>query len=893
MTENIYHAQTKDEVANDFQTSLTSGLSSSEATKRLEKYGENKLNKKANTPLWKIFLHQFNDALVYVLIIAAILTAVVSFMEGTNSFTDSIIIMAILIVNAVIGTVQEYRAMVSLDALNKMSAPHSKVLRDGSVVEISSEHVVPGDIVILDVGDIVPADIRLSESFNLQIQESALTGESVPAEKNAEVIDAGQDLPLGDRHNIAFSTGLVSYGRGTGIVVGTGMNTEVGKIAGMLSDAADQVTPMQKRLNQLGKVLGYGALAICALIFGLGVLYGNDLVDMFMMAVSLGVAAIPEGLQVVSTLVLAMGVQRLVKQNAIVRTLPSVETLGSASVICSDKTGTLTQNRMTIVEMWSIEGSINAEDYEIGSSKVIDQMLLSGTLANDAHLSENMESENRLSGDPTETAIVDLAEKNGINKNDIEKKYQRIGEVPFDSERKLMSSINKTEEGGSELQTHVKGGTDELLEVCTHYLKDGELIPLTEDIKEQIRSANVAMAEKALRVLAFAYANISAMPKEQTSEMVERDLIFLGLMGMIDPPRPEAIKAVSECRTAGIKPVMITGDHQITATAIAREIGIAQEGDLVLNGTQLENMDDNELFEVVPKCSVYARVAPEHKVRIVKAWQKHGDVVAMTGDGVNDAPALKTASIGVAMGITGTEVSKGAADLILTDDNFATIVLAVREGRRIYDNIVKAIQYLLSTNIGEVILILIATVFNLGTPLLPIQLLWINLVTDSLPALGISLDPEDKDVMNRPPIDSNKGFFTKGFIWRISYQGVMVGLIGLTSYLIGMHDGGQELGQTMAFISICMAQLLHIRNLHSNVRPSWHFSPLRNKKLIGAMLISLMLILVVYFIPFLRDIFHLVELDTTHWVIVMVMMFIPILLVNIFKLLKINTIKGE
>lgn len=891
MIENVFHAQSETDVANTLKTSLSKGLSSFEAQKRLEEYGENKLNQDTKTPIWKIFLQQFNDALVFVLIIAAILTAVVSFMEGTNSFTDSIIIMAILIVNAVIGTIQEYRAMVSLDALNKMSAPHSKVIRDGNVMEISSEHIVPGDIVVLDVGDIVPADMRLSESVNLKIQEAALTGESVPSEKDASTIDAGLDLPLGDRHNIAFSTGLVSYGRGKGIVIGTGMNTEVGKIADMLSSAPSQITPMQIRLNQLGKVLGYAALAICVLIFGLGVAYGNNLVDMFMMAVSLGVAAIPEGLQVVSTLVLAMGVQRLVKQNAIVRTLPSVETLGSASVICSDKTGTLTQNRMTIVKMWSIGGAIDAEEYEAGSNSDFEQLLLTGTLANEAHMSEDTNAENRFSGDPTETAIIALAEKKGINKNQMEQEYSRLGEVPFDSDRKLMSTINKSADG--KLRTHVKGGTDELLAATTHYLKDGERLPINDDVKESIREANVRMASKALRVLAFAYSDIEAMPAEQTPELVERGLTFIGLVGMIDPPRPEVIDAVAECRTAGIKPVMITGDHQITATAIAREIGIAEEGDLSFNGTDLENMSDDELFEVVPKSSVYARVAPEHKVRIVKAWQKHGAVVAMTGDGVNDAPALKTASIGVAMGITGTEVSKGAADVILTDDNFATIVQAVREGRRIYDNIVKAIQYLLSTNIGEVVLILIATIFNLGTPLLPIQLLWINLVTDSLPALGISLDPEDKDVMNRKPMDSDKGFFTKGFIWRICYQGVMVGLIGLAAYLVGNRDGGQALGRTMAFLSICMAQLVHIRNLHSSTRPSWLSSPLKNTKLIWAILISYALILTVYFVPFLRDVFHLVVLDSKHWLMVIGMMLVPMVVVNLFKLLKINTIKGE
>lgn len=884
-----FHAQTAADLAQQLHSSLSTGLSQAEAAKRIAEYGKNELHQTRRTPLWKIFLQQFHNVLVYVLIIAAIITAIVSFLEGANSFTDSIIIVAILIVNAVIGSIQEYRAMVSLDALNKMNAPHSKVLRDGNIIEIRSTEIVPGDIVVLDVGDIVPADMRLYEGVNLQIQEAALTGESVPAEKDIQPIDAGADLPLGDRKNMAFSTGLVSYGRGKGIVVTTGMNTEVGKIAGMLTSATKMITPMQQRLNQLGKVLGYAALAICVLIFVLGALYRNDLVDMFMLAVSLGVAAIPEGLQVVSTLVLAMGVQRLIKQNAIVRTLPSVETLGSASVICSDKTGTLTQNKMTIVQLWNIDGFIEAAQYTAGSHPDIEQMLRSGTLANEAHMAEG--SENPFSGDPTETAIIALAAQKGINKNQAEQEYPRKGEIPFDSDRKRMSTINETPSG--QLQTHVKGGTDELLQISTHYLHNGEKKPLTPEVKEAIQTANKTMAEQALRVLAFGYADLQEWPAEQTPKHVEKELTFIGLAGMIDPPREEVIQAVAQCRTAGIKPVMITGDHQITALAIARQIGIAQDGDWVLNGTQLAHMSDDELYDAVPKCSVYARVAPEHKVRIVKAWQKHQEVVAMTGDGVNDAPALKNANIGVAMGITGTEVSKGAADVILTDDNFSTIVQAVLEGRRIYDNIIKAIQYLLSTNVGEIILILIATIFNLGAPLLPIQLLWVNLVTDSLPALGISLDPADKDLMHRPPTDSKQGFFNKGFVWRMSYQGAIVGLIGLAAYLIGLRDGGREMGQTMAFLSICLVQLLHIRNLHSAHKPSWAFSPFRNPKLLGAMAISLLLIMVVYWTPFFRNVFHLTELDRGHWFILISLSFIPLVVVNLFKLLKINTIKGK
>lgn len=888
--ENFYNRPIA-EVESQMQTSLEKGLSNAEVESRLEKYGANKLNQKKRTPIWKLFFQQFNSSLVFVLIAAAIVMAVVSIMEGTGNYTDSIIILAILIVNAIIGTWQEHNAMVSIDALNEMSAPHSKVLRDGNIKEVSSEEIVPGDIVILDVGDIVPADMRLVESINLKIQEAALTGESVPSEKDAEAILEGEDISAGDQDNMAFSTGLISYGRGRGIVVNTGMNTEVGKIAEMLEDAKVQETPMQARLNQLGKVLGYVALGICVVIFVLGILYGNNLLDMFMMAVSLAVAAIPEGLQVISTLVLAMGVQRLAKQNAIVRTLPSVETLGSASVICSDKTGTLTQNKMTIVRLWTLDEELDVSKGALPESDAMKQMIFTGSLSNEAHMSDNADDENRFSGDPTETAIIAFAEKIGLNKNELEATYKREGEVPFDSERKRMSTINRTPEG--KLSTHLKGGTDEVLEVCTHYFSNGERLPMSDEVRQKIKEGNIAMAEQALRVLAIATAEIETVPTELTPETVETGLTFMGLLGMIDPPRPEAIDAVEECKSAGIKPVMITGDHKVTATAIAAQMGILNDGDQVLTGTDLQKLSTEELYEAVPHTSVYARVAPEHKVQIVEAWQKHGEIVSMTGDGVNDAPALKTANIGVAMGITGTEVSKGASDLILTDDNFATIVQAVREGRRIYKNIIKAIQYLLSTNIGEVTLIFIATVFNLGTPLLPIHLLWINLVTDSLPALAISLDPIERDIMHRPPRDSKAGFFTKGFIWRIIYQGMMIGLIGLAAFLIGNKDGGLMMGQTMAFIAICVSQIFHIRNLHSDTQFSFKTSPFNNPSVLWAMLISIALVLVVIFVPWLREIFHLQMLDAKHWWYVGGLMVSPLVIVNLFKALKINTIKGE
>ncbi len=812
MSEKIYYGMTADEVAKDFGTSREQGLSPEEVKQRLEKYGHNKLREKKRTPIWKIFLSQFKDTLVLVLILAAIVTAVIAIVDKTNNFTDSFIILAILIVNAVIGTIQEHKAMVSLDSLNRMSAPHSKVIRGGNITEISSEEIVPGDVVVLDVGDIVPADIRLTDCVNLKIQEAALTGESVSSDKSADPLQADPDLP------------------------------------------------------------------------------------MLLMAVSLGVAAIPEGLQVVATLVLAMGVQRLVKHNAIVRTLPSVETLGSTSIICSDKTGTLTQNKMTITHSWLPGGELIEMDEATKVPEATEEslrlLLEVGSLANEAHQSDDPDAESPYSGDPTEIAFLELASRrDGMSKNELEANHPRRAEVPFNSERKMMSTINAME--GKELRTNVKGGTDEVLSRCSHYLSAGERLPLTDEVAEEIRSANVHMAEEALRVLAVAYADIDSLPAEESSEAVERDLTFVGLVGMIDPARPEVIPAVAECRTAGIKPVMITGDHQVTASAIARQIGILEEGDRVTNGTELEKMSDDELYDLVPHCAVYARVAPEHKVRIVKAWQKHGKVVAMTGDGVNDAPALKRADIGIAMGITGTEVSKDAADVVLTDDNFATIVNSVREGRRIYDNIVKSVQFLLTSNIGEVMLILIATVFNLGNPLLPIHLLWVNLVTDSLPALAISLDPPAEGIMKRPPIDSEKGFFTRGFIWRMCYQGLIIGLLALTGYLIGKNDGGVELGQTMAFIVICMAQMLNIRNLHSSTLPSWRTSPFRNMPLFWALVVSTLMMAAVVFIPGINDIFHLEMPDPKHFLMVLGLMFVPIVIVNLFKLLGINTIKGE
>lgn len=886
-----YYNLPVEEVLQQFKVSSETGLSDDEVKGRLTQYGPNQLESQKQKTLLMIFLEQFKSIMVVILLIAAVVSGVIGVMEG-EGLVEAFVILAILVINAVIGTVQEKKAQSSLEALNKMSAPHSKVLRGGQVTEISSTEIVPGDIVVLDTGDIIPADLRLIEAVNMKVQESALTGESVPVDKSGDVLEM-KELPLGDRDNMAFSTSTITYGRGKGVVVGTGMETEVGKIAHMLQHTQDTETPMNKRLGQLGKVLGYVALGICAFIFLIGILYGNNWLEMLMMAVSLAVAAIPEGLQIVSTIVLAIGVQRLVKLNAIVRTLPSVETLGSTTVICSDKTGTLTQNKMTVVEGWAGGNRIDFRNPPLPEELDHDErmLLLSSLLCTDAHLKKSPDGKHETAGDPTEIAIVDIGLDLKMDKNELDGRFTRVNEVPFDSERKRMSTINRMEE--EQLRINLKGGLDEVLDITTHILVHGKVRPITGEDKETLKEENLRMAQSALRVLAVAYKDIDTLPAEVNVDTVEKDLVFIGLLGMIDPARPEVLEAVNKCRTAGIRPVMITGDHKVTAVAIADEIGIYGEGDKAVTGPDLEEMDDEALYQNVGSYSVYARVAPEHKVRIVKAWQSHGDIVAMTGDGVNDAPALKQADIGVSMGIVGTEVAKEASDVILTDDNFATIVKAVEEGRRIYDNILKVIQFLLSANVGEVLLIFIASIINIGNPLTPILILWINLVTDSLPALALSIDPAGRDIMTRKPRDPRQGFFTKGMVWRIGYQGATIGLISLVAYIIGFHDGGQILGQTMAFAVLGFSQLFHVRNLHSNINSSFRTSVFSNKSLLGAIFLSALLLFAVLVIPGVMDIFGVTAMDTTHWLYVGVLSLVPIVVVELVKLMKINHTKDE
>ena len=886
-----FYNQEISEIISSLKSDTAKGLRTDEVKLRLVEYGYNQLASKRRKSFAQKFLEQFKSFMIIILLIAAVISGVVGLMQG-EGLLDTYVILGILVLNAFVGAFQERKAETSLEALKSLAAPLTKVLRDGVIKEVLTRELVPGDIIILETGAVIAADLRLTEAVNLKIQESALTGESVPVEKHTAVL-LGDDVALGDRINMAFSSGMVTYGRGRGVVIGTGMKTEVGKIANMLQETVETETPMSRRLEQLGKVLGIAALIICAVIFIVGVLYGNSVISMFMTAVSLAVAAIPEGLPAVSTVVLAIGVQRMVKRNAIIRTLPSVETLGSATVICSDKTGTLTQNKMTVVEAYvnHKKDVINRAAPATVLNKEENRLLAIAVLCADAQVRTNEDGKFEFTGDPTETALLDFGILYGMYKNDIEKKFPRIAEIPFDSERKRMTTVNRMSETNTRI--NVKGGLDEVLSVCDKIIIHGKIRPIAADDKQQILQVNETMANSALRVLAMAYKDLPEVPRKVQIGETENGLVFIGLLGMIDPARPEVIDAVAKCNSAGIKPVMITGDHKSTAMAIAREIGIYKEGDTAITGAELEKLSEDEFIKNVAKYSVYARVAPEHKVRIVKAWQSHDEVVAMTGDGVNDAPALKQADIGAAMGIVGTDVAKGAADMVLTDDNFATIVSAVEEGRRIYDNILKAIQFLLSTNIGEIFLLLVTSIFNLGNPLLPIQILWVNLVTDSLPALALSVDPAEKGIMNRNPRNSKKGFMTNGMVWRIMYQGIMIGTIPLAAFMIGLREQGVVLGQTMAFATLMFAQLVHVRNLHSNTRSSLAISPFKNIPLIGAIAASAALALIVLLIPPIRDAFSLTALDGKHWLIVILMSLIPLVVVDIFKLIRINTTRDE
>ncbi len=859
------------QIVEECRSNLTSGLSSAEAQQRLKAHGYNEFEKKKKSSVIAKFLNQFKSFMIIVLIAAAVVSGIVGYIDG-EGFTDAIIILAIVVINAIIGVFQEAKAEKSLEALERMSAPQCKVLRDGKVQIIASRELVVGDVVEIETGDSVPADLRLTEAVNLKIQEAALTGESVPVEKQTATIAA--EVPLGDQTNMAFASCSVTYGRGRGVVVATSNRTEVGKIASMIQSVEQTQTPMQKRLDQLGKMLAIAALVICGIIFVVGTLYGKPLMDMFMTAVSLAAAAIPEGLPAVSTIVLAIGIQRLAQKNAIVRNLPSVETLGSTTVICSDKTGTLTQNRMTVTKIFTNNKLSDVENFQTEARRLVQIAVL----ANDAKQGDDGAS----IGDPTETALLDLGRNLGVEKNAEEKIETRIAEIPFDSERKLMTSIHRNAET-AQLTIATKGGLDELLARCNRILENDTVRAITPDDLEHLREINLTMASEALRVLAMAYKPIEALPQEISSTNVEQELIFVGMVGMIDPPRPEVRDAVAECRVAGIKPVMITGDHRATAAAIAHSLQIAQPDDNVLTGSDVEQLSDEELQRQAPHIAVFARVAPEHKVRIVRAFKNNGNIVAMTGDGVNDAPALKLADIGVAMGITGTDVSKEAADVVLSDDNFATIVSAVGEGRRIYDNLLKSIQFMLSTNLGEILVLFVAVMCNMATPLLPIQILWINLVTDSFPALALSVDPAEKDIMRRQPADPNRGIINRYFLTKIGLQGVLVAALTLAAYYVGLQSN-LDVAHTMTFATLAFSQMTMIFSIRAG-RHSALNGMFANKYLWGAIILVIALMAMVLFVPSLQVLFRVVSLNLTQWLWVVGLSFVALIVNDLFKLI--------
>ena len=861
----LFHTKSNQEVLNELNTSIKTGLSDQQVISLQEKFGKNLLKEKKKKSNLARFFDQFKDAMIIILIIAAIISFAIAVIEANpKEFFEPALILLIVIINAVMGMMQESKAEKALDALKSMSAPHARVIRNGEEKIIDASELVPGDIIKLEAGDFIPADARILESFSLKSEESPLTGESVPTEKDANAVIT-EDAPLGDRVNMLFSGCSVAYGTAVAVVTATGMDTEMGKIANLLDSETETQTPLQQKLAQLGKILGFVALGACAVIFVVGILNDIPPMEIFMTAISLAVSAIPEGLPAIVTIVLSIGVQRMVKRGALIRRLPAVETLGSASIICSDKTGTLTQNRMTLVKAYS-EGK-EIEEISDNNSEEIKKLLMFGTLCSDGSVVFSDGKEQHI-GDPTETAIVLACHKNGMPKEELGEKYPRLAGIPFDSDRKLMSVVCDIE--GKKVVI-VKGAFDMMASRC-----------VSGDIEKARETVN-NLSEDALRVLAVGYKVVDEIPQDITSENLENGLTFMGLLGMIDPPRPEAQAAVETCKKAGIKAVMITGDHIVTASAIARELGILNEGDIAVTGAELDNMTDEELDMKVQHIAVYARVSPENKIRIVKAWQRRGQVVSMTGDGVNDAPALKAADIGCAMGITGTDVAKGAADMTLTDDNFATIVEAVREGRGIYANIKKVVGFLLGTNIGEVITVFVAMLLWHKTPLLSMQLLWINLVTDSLPAIALGMEAVENDVMEKKPKPKNEGIFAHGLGIRVFLQGLMFALLTLIGFKIGENSFGIEGGQTMAFMILSLSQIVQSFNMRSE-KSLFKIGPFTNKKLNQSASISIGLTLLVLFTP-IASAFGLILLSPKLYLIALGLVFVPVVVMELSKAL--------
>ena len=843
------------------QNSSPDGITSSEAAARLSKYGKNELEKGKKDSLLKRFLGELADPMIIILIVAAVISGITAFYEG-ESFADVIIIMAVVIINAVLGVVQESKAEAAIEALQEIAAATSKVMRDGKITVIKSDELVPGDVVVLEAGDSVPADGRIIECASMKIEEAALTGESVPVNKIVDLLNlkSQKDIPLGDRKNMVYMGSTVVYGRGKAVVTGTGMHTEMGKIAQALSQAKDEATPLQIKLNQLSKILTVLVIGICLVIFAVGLLRAgisrDTILSTFMVAVSLAVAAIPEGLAAVVTIVLSIGVTNMSRRNAIIRKLTAVETLGCTQIICSDKTGTLTQNKMTVVEHSSQDEKL----LETG-------MALCSDAQPDPETGEAV-------GEPTECALVNDASKNGLKKPDLEREYVRVGEAPFDSMRKMMSTIHKKADG--KIIQFTKGAPDEVLKRCAYAVQKDGIVPMTEEIRASILNANKAMADKALRVLCAACREWSSVPENTAPEFLEKDLTYVGLSGMIDPVRPEVKAAIEECREAGIRPIMITGDHRDTAVAIGMELGIISDGSQAITGAQLDEISDEEFKNRITEFSVYARVQPEHKVRIVNAWKANGRITAMTGDGVNDAPSIKSADIGIGMGITGTDVTKNVADMVLADDNFATIVSAVEEGRRIYANMRKAIQFLLASNLAEVLAIFFATMIGF-TILQPVHLLWINLITDCFPALALGMEKCEPDIMKRKPRDPKEGIFAGGMGFDVFFQGAIVTALVLASYLIGhrIESGVWEFvnspdGTTMAFLTLSMVEICHSLNMRSR-RGSIFSLHSHNKFLYGAMIISLILTTAVIEVPFIAAAFKFTPIDLEEYVIALLL----------------------
>ncbi len=878
------------DVLGELTVNSSNGLSSEEAKIRLEKHGKNKLKEKPKKSLIALFISQLKDMLIYVLLAAAVITIAI------GEYVDSVIILAVVILNAVIGVIQEYKAEKAIEALQQMTTPRSLVRRDGEVREIESEELVPGDIVIIDAGRYIPADLRLIESANLQIEESALTGESVPSDKNADALCQDPKTSMGDQSNMAFMSTVVTYGRGEGVVIATGMDTEIGKIARILDEDHDSMTPLQKRLDELGRILGFLAIGICVLIFIIALLQKRDLFEMFLTSISLAVAAIPEGLPAIVAMVLALGVTRMSRNNAIVKKLTAVETLGSVNIICSDKTGTLTQNKMTVVQYYTFN-NLKAVPEGAGNMAVSGdetELIKSFVLCTDATY-ENDQS----TGDPTEVALVVLGDKFNITKRDLNSRHQRVSEKPFDSDRKLMSTLNKEENG---YRIHTKGALDNLLEITSGVLTDGKIIPLTTEMKARYLQVAEEMSDHALRVLGAAFKDTESI---LTPEEMEKDLTLIGFVGMIDPPRLEVKDSIKEAKLAGITPIMITGDHKNTAVAIAKQLGIADSMEQSLTGTEIDEFPDDEFSERINEYRVFSRVSPEHKVKIVKAFKARDNIVSMTGDGVNDAPSLKYADIGVAMGITGTDVSKNASDMILTDDNFTTIVHAIKEGRNIYNNIKKSVIFLLSCNLGEVITVFLSVLFFWPVPLLPTQILWINLITDSLPAIALGIDPGDSDVMKKKPRNPKESFFAQGAGLRAIIGGTLIGILTLAAFYLGLNEYGYSLGstnipeevlnyaRTMAFAVLAGSQLFYSLTVRSSTKSILQIGLFSNMYLIGAIVIGFILQLAVITIPFLADAFKVQNLSLGDWSLVIALALVPLLVNEIIKVFMRAAEKGK